>query len=148
MGAHKHTFRQRCHWCQMGLKVKFNADGSVERNKARLVAKGYSQQPGIKYDETFAAVARMDTIQAIISLEAIKYVEKILKNFDMSECKSKDTPLVVNEKLMKEDGSSKVDATLYRSLVRKLLYLTATRPDIMPQVYSQGSCTIQVRFTW
>ncbi|GJX42263.1 retrovirus-related pol polyprotein from transposon TNT 1-94 [Tanacetum coccineum] len=60
-----------------------------------------------------------------------KYVEKILKNFDMYECKSKDTPLVVNEKLMKEDGSSKVDATLYRSLVGKLLYLTAMWPDIM-----------------
>ncbi|GJZ39745.1 hypothetical protein Tco_0586308 [Tanacetum coccineum] len=49
----------------------------------------------------------------------------------MSECKPKDTPLVVNENLMKEDDSSKVDATLYRSLMGKLLYLTATRPDIM-----------------
>ncbi|GKC78912.1 retrovirus-related pol polyprotein from transposon TNT 1-94, partial [Tanacetum coccineum] len=46
-----------------------------------------------------------------------KYVEKILKIFDMSECKPKDTPLLVNKKLMKEDGSSKVDSTLYRSLV-------------------------------
>ncbi|GJT25797.1 retrovirus-related pol polyprotein from transposon TNT 1-94 [Tanacetum coccineum] len=60
-----------------------------------------------------------------------KYVEKILKIFDMSECKPKETHLVVNEKLMKEDSSSKVDATLYQSLVGKLLYLTATRPDIM-----------------
>ncbi|GKA91412.1 hypothetical protein Tco_0813282 [Tanacetum coccineum] len=60
-----------------------------------------------------------------------KYVEKILNIFDMSECKPKDTPLVVNEKLMKEDGLSKVDATLYRSLVGKLLYLPATKPDIM-----------------
>ena len=32
---------------------------------------------------------------------------------------------------MKEDGEEKVDATLYRSLVGNLLYLTATRPDIM-----------------
>ncbi|GKB85263.1 hypothetical protein Tco_0957535, partial [Tanacetum coccineum] len=38
-------------------------------------------------------------------------LRRILKNFDMSECKRKDTPLVVNEKPMKEDGSSKVDAT-------------------------------------
>ncbi|GJU74306.1 hypothetical protein Tco_1265711 [Tanacetum coccineum] len=60
-----------------------------------------------------------------------KYVEKILKIFDMSECKLKDTPLAVNEMLMKEDGSSKVDVTLYRSLVGKLLYITATRPDNM-----------------
>ncbi|GJY10315.1 retrovirus-related pol polyprotein from transposon TNT 1-94 [Tanacetum coccineum] len=60
-----------------------------------------------------------------------KYVEKILKIFDMSECKPKDTSLLVNKKLMKEDGSSKVDSTLYRSLMRKLLYLTTTRHGIM-----------------
>jgi hypothetical protein len=41
------------------------------------------------------------------------------------------TPLAVNEKLKKEDGGKKVDATLYRSLVGNLLYLTATRPDVM-----------------
>ncbi|GJZ39746.1 retrovirus-related pol polyprotein from transposon TNT 1-94 [Tanacetum coccineum] len=49
-------------------KVKSNAYGFVQRNKARLVVKGYSQQPRIDYDETFAPVARMDTVRAIISL--------------------------------------------------------------------------------
>jgi hypothetical protein len=49
----------------------------------------------------------------------------------MLGCKPMATPLAVNEKLKKNDGGKKVDATLYRSLVGNLLYLTATRPDIM-----------------
>ncbi|KAJ4961692.1 hypothetical protein NE237_021602 [Protea cynaroides] len=60
-----------------------------------------------------------------------KYVVEILKKFGMASCKPIASPLVVNEKLMKEDGAKKVDATSYRSLVRNLLYLTTTRPDIM-----------------
>ena len=53
-------------------KAKLNPDGSVQRNKARLVAKGYAQQPGIDYNETFAPVARLDTIRSVISLAAQK----------------------------------------------------------------------------
>ncbi|KAL0418687.1 UNVERIFIED_CONTAM: Retrovirus-related Pol polyprotein from transposon RE1 [Sesamum radiatum] len=41
------------------------------------------------------------------------------------------TPLVTGEKYQKEDGSQKVDGSMYRSLIGSLLYLTATRPDIM-----------------
>ncbi|GJR27487.1 retrovirus-related pol polyprotein from transposon TNT 1-94 [Tanacetum coccineum] len=53
-------------------KVKFDADGSVQRNKVRLVAKGYSQQPEVDYYERFAPVARIDTVRAIISLACQK----------------------------------------------------------------------------
>nr|KYP39031.1 Retrovirus-related Pol polyprotein from transposon TNT 1-94 [Cajanus cajan] len=53
-------------------KTKLNPDGTIQKHKARLVAKGYSQQPGVDYNETFAPVARLDTIRALIALAAHK----------------------------------------------------------------------------
>ena len=41
---------------------KTSEEGNVIRNKARLVAQGYSQMEGVDYDETFAPVARMESI--------------------------------------------------------------------------------------
>ena len=54
------------------FKTKLNPDGSIQRHKARLVAKGYSQQLRIDYHETFAPVARLDTIKALIALAGQK----------------------------------------------------------------------------
>ena len=48
-------------------KTKLNEKGELEKNKARLVAKGYAQKYGIDYDETFAPIARMDTIRAVLA---------------------------------------------------------------------------------
>jgi hypothetical protein len=49
-------------------KTKYNADGKVEKHKERLVAKGFKQQHGIDYNETFAPVARLDTIRMVLSI--------------------------------------------------------------------------------
>ncbi|KAM7489733.1 hypothetical protein LguiB_027217 [Lonicera macranthoides] len=63
-----------------------------------------------------------------------KYAKEILKKFNMEGCKPNATPMNQKEKFCSEDGAEKVDERLYRSLIGCLMYLTATRPDIMHAV--------------
>ena len=63
-----------------------------------------------------------------------KYANEILKKFNMEGCKPTATPMNQKEKFYKEDGAEKVDEKLYRSLIGCLMYLSASRPDILHAV--------------
>ena len=53
--------------CEVGAQEKVNEKGEMDKFKARLVAKGFSQQPRIDFGETFAPVARLDTVRAVLA---------------------------------------------------------------------------------
>nr|GEY30427.1 copia protein [Tanacetum cinerariifolium] len=49
------------------LRNKLDENGIVSRNKARLVAQSYNQQEGLDYDETYASVARLESIRILLA---------------------------------------------------------------------------------
>ncbi|GKE60791.1 putative ribonuclease H-like domain-containing protein, partial [Tanacetum coccineum] len=60
-----------------------------------------------------------------------KYVTEILKKFDFMSVKHYSTLIETHEQLVKDEEAADVDVHLYRSMIGSLMYLTASRPDIM-----------------
>ncbi|GKD45866.1 putative ribonuclease H-like domain-containing protein [Tanacetum coccineum] len=60
-----------------------------------------------------------------------KYVADILKKFDFVTVKTASTPIETNKALLKDEEAKDVDVHLYRSMIGSLMYLTASRPDIV-----------------
>ncbi|GJU52467.1 retrovirus-related pol polyprotein from transposon TNT 1-94 [Tanacetum coccineum] len=168
------------------FRNKLDENGIVSRNKARLVAQGYNQQEGIDYDETYAPVARLESIRILLAyacaldfklfqmdvksaflngfineevyvaqppgfidfekpdhvyklkkaLYGLKQapkacILKMLKKFGLEDSKPIKTPMSSDTKLTKDEECESVDSTKYRGMIGSLLYLTASRPDIM-----------------
>lgn len=63
-----------------------------------------------------------------------KYARETMKKFKMEDRKSMNTPMNQKEKLVKDDGSNKVDEASYSSVIGCLMYLIATRSDILQAV--------------
>ncbi|GKA41318.1 retrovirus-related pol polyprotein from transposon TNT 1-94 [Tanacetum coccineum] len=60
-----------------------------------------------------------------------KYIKEMLKKFGLEDSKPMKTPMSSDTKLTKDEECESVDSTKYRGMIGSLLYLTASRPDIM-----------------
>ena len=70
----KRTKVIKCKWV---YKIKHEADGSL-RYKSRLTAKGYTQTKGVDYFETFAPVAKVETLRLLL-------VEALLRDWTIDQ---------------------------------------------------------------
>jgi len=66
-----------------------------------------------------------------ILIHQAKYTKELLKKFNMQDCKIAKTPVSTATKLDKDEKGKSVDNSSYRGMIGSLLYLTASRPDIM-----------------
>ncbi|GJS69676.1 putative ribonuclease H-like domain-containing protein [Tanacetum coccineum] len=131
--------------------------GIVVRNKARLVAQEevYVCQPPSFEDPQFpdkvykvekalyglhqAPRAWYETLSTYLIIDKTffikkdkdKYVADILKKFDFVTMKTTNTPIETHKALLKDEEVKDVDVHLYRLMIGSLMYLTASRPDIM-----------------
>ncbi|GKD81770.1 retrovirus-related pol polyprotein from transposon TNT 1-94 [Tanacetum coccineum] len=64
-----------------------------------------------------------------------KYIKEMLNKFVLEDSKPMKTLISMETKLTKDVEGESVDNTKYRGMIRSLLYLTASRPDIMFSVF-------------
>nr|GFA47473.1 uncharacterized mitochondrial protein AtMg00810-like [Tanacetum cinerariifolium] len=88
---------------------KHDEENTVIQNKSCLVAKGYAQKEGIDFEESFAPAARLEAVLLFIAVGTSMATKHL--DADLS--------------------GTLVDQTKYHSMFRALMYLTASRPDIM-----------------
>ncbi|GJY66905.1 retrovirus-related pol polyprotein from transposon TNT 1-94, partial [Tanacetum coccineum] len=104
-----------------------------------LVSKGFSKgsiDPTLKFEMSmmgelkfFLGIQIHQSPRGIFINQA-KYAQEILKKHGMTSCDSVGTPMATKP-LDADLSGTPVDQTKYRSMVRALMYLTASRPDIV-----------------
>ncbi|KAI3813246.1 hypothetical protein L1987_17965 [Smallanthus sonchifolius] len=66
-----------------------------------------------------------------IFISQSKYVKSILERFKMPDCSAARTPIQVHHQLTPDKDGQDTDQHQYREMIGSLMYLTASRPDIM-----------------
>nr|GEV68438.1 retrovirus-related Pol polyprotein from transposon TNT 1-94 [Tanacetum cinerariifolium] len=181
----------------VSISISQDAPSKGTKNKARHVAQGFRQEEGINFEESFAPVARIGTVDPTlftrhvgnnlllvqiyvddiifastniamfdefanqmtnmfkmsmmgkmsfflglqisqsprgIFINQSKYASEIVKKYGLTSTNSVNTPMIENKKLDEDLQGKPVDATLYCGMIRSLMYLTASRPDLIYDV--------------
>ncbi|GJZ45506.1 reverse transcriptase domain-containing protein [Tanacetum coccineum] len=98
-----------------------------------LGTKWFYKNKNVREEDAVRNTARLQVKQKEegIFISQDKYVAEILKKFDFVSVKTASTPIETQKPLVKDEEASDVDVHLYRSMIGSLMYLTASRPDIM-----------------
>ena len=107
--------------------------GSTNENLCQEFAKVMQNEFEISMmgELTFFLGFQIKQMKEGIFISQEKYTKKILKRFRMENSKTSRTPMSTSTKLDKDESGVKIDQKRYRGMIGSLLYLIASRPDIM-----------------
>jgi len=80
---------------------------------------------------TYFLGLQVKQMEDTIFISQSKYAKNIVKKFGVDNGSHKRTRAATHLKLSKDDNGVVVDQSMYRSMIGSLLYLTASRPDII-----------------
>ncbi|GJZ79283.1 copia protein [Tanacetum coccineum] len=126
---------------QRTLRNKLDKNGVVSRIKASLTCQDMCDEfSKIMHDEfemsmmselKFFLGLQIKQMEDDIFFNQSKHIKEMLKKFGLEDSKPMKTPMSSDTKLMKDEECESVDSIKYRGMIGSLLYLTASRSDIM-----------------
>nr|GEU50208.1 uncharacterized mitochondrial protein AtMg00810-like [Tanacetum cinerariifolium] len=92
-----------------------------------------NQKPDLKFFHVFGALCYSTNVNEDLGIfiNQSKYALKVLKKYRLETSDVIDTPMVERSKLDKDPQETQVDPTLYQSIVGSLMYLIASRSDLV-----------------
>ncbi|KAK8933646.1 hypothetical protein KSP39_PZI015791 [Platanthera zijinensis] len=107
--------------------------GSTENNLCKKFAKlmqGKFEMSSMGELKFFLGLQVRQTDDGL-SISQSKFTKELTKKYGMESSSTMRTPMGTSMPICKDDAGKPVDESLYRGIVGSLLYLTASRPDIM-----------------
>nr|CAN59751.1 hypothetical protein VITISV_036637 [Vitis vinifera] len=112
----------------------FNFPNHVFRLKKALYGLKQAPRACMMGELNFFLGLQIKQLQKGTFINQAKYIRDLLKRFNMEEAKTMNTPMSSSIKLDMDEKGKPVNSTMYRGMIGSLLYLTASRPDIMYSV--------------
>ncbi|GJU36953.1 hypothetical protein Tco_1185307 [Tanacetum coccineum] len=99
----------------------------------RYDTKGVKMRKGMMQTKTELTLEQTQQVVSddVLQLVQDKYVKDMLTKFDMESVRTATTPYEAAKTKLKNETDPPVNVHLYRSMIGSLMYLTASRPDIM-----------------
>ncbi|GKB44853.1 putative ribonuclease H-like domain-containing protein [Tanacetum coccineum] len=115
--------------CQTSSSLKSCHIQTKSTRVSQSTLMAYIKPPRAKIERYHVGTVKQTSAGIFLSQD--KYVQDILNKFDFRTIKPASTPIEAHKSLGKDEEGEEVDVHLYRSMIGCLMYLTASRPDIM-----------------
>jgi Reverse transcriptase (RNA-dependent DNA polymerase) len=123
--------------CNNLLLVQVYVDDIIFGSTNPVLIKEFSSLMGSEFEMSmmreliFFLGLQIKQMKDDIFISQTKYAKELVKKFGLDDCKTSKRPMAIDANLGADEGGRSTDIQQYRAMIGSLLYLTASRPNIM-----------------